>query len=477
MYILLVLKKLLKYLGVFLFASLLIIVASIPLARLERPSDLLAVENQQALAVDNVNLVTMNGGEVLHNRQLLIRDGIIEQIIPAGQAIGSSYRLIDADGAYALPGLIDMHVHAFDRKYLALTLAHGITSIRNMGGYPTHLRWKQELADGQWLGSNLYAGTPILNGKKNSNPLAHKVVTNPEEARSMVRRLHEQGWDFIKVYTRLSPPVYAAIVDEAAELDFPVAGHVPYDIVTADYRLAAPMVTLEHTEEIFQGPLNYAYDDEAVVAIARQLKEMDATITPTLMIFDHLTQIALDKHAFVDALPLQYLNPLMKFIEGRTSGARWLNATAQTRDEMIKRNAYFQAITRVLHENEVGLVLGSDSGIIFTVPGVSTHDEIALLRRAGIPNAAILRMATVNAARVLGVDHRIGTIETGKIADLVLSNTNPVTDPGSLRSPVAVIKNGQWLDATHLQQLKTSAENTSNAYFTMGRLLEFLIDG
>jgi imidazolonepropionase-like amidohydrolase len=472
-----ILKKTVKYLGILGLVILLVVCASIPLARMEHPGDLLAVNNKHALAINNVNLVTMNGDQVLMNQQILIRDGIIEQFGPAGQADSSGYRLIDANGAYLLPGLFDMHVHAFDRKYLALTLSFGVTSVRNMGGYPMHLRWKQELADGQWLGSNLYAAAPIMNGKKNSNPLAHKVVTEPEKARAMVRRYHEQGWDFVKVYTRLSPPVYSAIIDEAAKLDFPVAGHVPYQVVETDYRLAAPMVTLEHTEEIFQGPLDYAYDDDAVIAIARQLKEMNATVTPTLLIFDHLTQIAREKQAFVDTLPLHYLNPFMRFVEGHTSGARWLNASDKTRDAMEKRNTFFQEITRVLHDNDVNLVLGSDSGIIFAVPGLSTHDEIALLSQAGLANHAILRMATLNAARALGVDDRFGSVEEGKIADLVMTEVNPLTDLGALRAPFAVVKNGQWLGRAELQQLKTSAENPSNAYFTFGRLLEFVFGG
>ena len=252
---------------------------------------------------------------------------------------------------------------------------------------------------------------------------------------------------------------------------------MPYEVVRYDYNLAAPMMTLEHTEEIFQGPLAYAYDDDAVEAIARQLKAMNATVTPTLMIFDHLTQICRDKQAFVDTLPLQYLNPLMRFVEARTSGARWLNADDKTRDAMEKRNTYFQAITRVLHENDVNLVLGSDAGVIFAIPGISTHDEIALLQKAGLPNEAILEMATINAARVLRVNDRLGSIEAGKVADLVMTRSNPVEDPGALRSPAAVVKNGQWLGPAELQALKDSAENPSNAYFTFGRLLEFLIGG
>ncbi len=470
-----VIKRTVKVVALLALALLLISFAAIPLARWETPDDLIAADNSQALAVDNVNLVTMTGSRYLENRQLLIRDGRIERIRPAGSAIDDVYRTIDARGAFLMPGLFDMHVHAMDRKNLVLSLAYGVTSVRNMGGYPMHLRWKRELAAGEWLGSNLFSATPTMNGKKNANPLGHKIVTDPDEARAMVRRYHEDGWDFIKAYARLEVPVYEAIIDEAARLDFPVAGHVPYPVVEADYRLAEPMVTLEHTEDIFQGPLAYQYDDEAVVAIAETLDEMNATITPTLMIFDHLTRLAREKQAFLDELPLETLNPMMRLFVDKTAGSRWLNASEPLQDSLEKRNEYFQHITRVLHETGVTLVLGTDWGAIYAIPGSSTHDEIELLQRAGLPVEAILAMGTINAARVLRVDDRLGTIEEGKVADLVLVEQNPLEEPGGLRRPLAVVKNGQWLDADDLERLEQSAANPSSIYLTAGRVLEFVL--
>jgi hypothetical protein len=464
-----------KYLGLLVLAFALVLAASIPLARMESPDDLVAADNAQPLAIDNVNLVTMSGDAVLLSRQLLLRDGRIERIGVAGETVADDYRRIDANGAFLMPGLFDMHVHPMDRKNLVLSLAYGVTTVRNMGGYPMHLRWKRELADGEWLGSSLFTATPTMNGKRNANPLGHKIVTDPDEAREMVRRYHADGWDFIKAYARLDVPVYEAIIDEAGTLDFPVAGHVPYPVVEFDYGLAAPMVTLEHTEDIFQGPLGYQYDDEALAAIATQLKDMNATITPTLMIFDHLTQLAREKQAFMDALPLEYLNPMMRRFVDSTAGARWLGAGEQLQASLEQRNEYFQHITRVLHDTGVNLVLGTDWGAVYAIPGSSTHDEIALLQKAGLPNDAILRMATTNAARILRVEDQLGSIETGKIADLVLVRGNPLDDPGQLRQPLAVVKNGQWLSRDDLDQLMQSASNTSSTYRTMGRVLEFLL--
>ncbi len=471
-----ILGKLAKVLAVILVALAIIMVASIPLARMESPDDLLPVDNAQALAIDNVHLVTLNGDEILMHRQLLVRDGVIVDIRAAGSAVDSDYRRIDGDAAYVTPGLFDMHVHAMDRKYLALSLAYGVTSVRNMGGYPMHLRWKRELAAGDWLGSNLFTASPTMNGRKNANPLGHKVFTEPEKARGAVRDYQSQGYDFIKVYARLEVDVYKAIIEEAATLDFPVAGHVPYPVVEADYRLAAPLATVEHAEDIYQGPLDYQYDDAALEAIAAELREMDATVTPTLMIFDHLTGIAAGKQDYVASLPLDYLNPAMRMFTDRTSGARWLDAGPKLVASLEKRNAFFQTITRVLHESGVNLVLGSDAGVIYAAPGIATHHEIDLLAVAGLPPVDILRMATINAARALRVADRYGSIDVGKVADLVFTIDNPMDDLTTLRAPLAVVKNGQWLDQEDLDALKRSARNPSGAYLTMGRMLEFVLD-
>ena len=201
---------------------------------------------------------------------------------------------------------------------------------------------------------------------------------------------------------------------------------------------------------------------------------MRATLTPTLLIFDHLTQIARHKQAFVDSLELQYLNPFMRFVEAKGSVSRWLNASNDLRDSLEKRNAFFQRLTLALHEAGVNMVAGSDSGVLYAIPGQATHDEIALLKQAGLPTDAILEMATIEAARVLRVDDRLGTIEVGKVADLVVTLENPLVEPGRLREPVAVIRNGQWLDQSTLRALRESATHPSNMYYTFGRLLEFV---
>lgn len=471
------LRKIFLYLLATLFLAVIVVLAAIPLARIITPNDLVQASDDQPLALDNVHVVDVTSGEVIRDRQVLLRDGQVESITAAGVAADSAYRRIDAGGAFLSPGLIDMHIHAMDRKYLVVSLAHGVTSVRNMGGYPMHLRWRAELARGDWLGSNLYSASPTLNGRRNSNPLAHKVVTDPAAARERVRRYHAEGWDFIKSYARLEVDVYTAIREEAAALQFDVAGHVPYPVVEADYRLATGMASIEHAEDIFQGPLDYQFDTVALAATVATIKNMQVHYTPTLTIFDHLVQIANRKQDFLDGLELQPVNPMMRFFTDQTDGKRWLTASQKLADYLAREYEFLELTTRSLYEAGVPLLVGSDCGVLYAVPGVSTHTEMRLMRDTGIPDAAVLRMATIDAARVLGVGDSLGTIEVGKTADLLLSAGNPLDDISALQAPLAVVKGGAWLAEPELAELKRSANNPSSFYLTFGRMLEFLFFG
>jgi imidazolonepropionase-like amidohydrolase len=466
--------RLTKYTLLLAVLVTLTVLVSIALARMERPDDLPVADNSQAIAIDNVHLIAMSGGEpVVEDQQVLVRNGVIEAILDAGSEVSAEFRVIDGRGGYLLPGLFEMHAHPIDRKYLALHLAHGVTSLRNMGGFPMHLRWREELVNGEWLGSNLFTASPTVGGETYSDPLTHKIVTDPAEVRTMVRRFKLEGWDLIKIYSGLSADVYEALIDEAQAIGLPVAGHVPYSVVAKDYALAQPMATLEHVEEIFQGPMSHQFDDERLASIAAQLKDMNATVTPTLAVVEHLTRLCTEKTAFLETIPLEFLNPLGKFFTDQTSGARWLAADEATCANNARRYAYFRRIVEVLHRHGVNMVLGSDNGAIYTIPGRDTLEEVKLMNQSGVPMHDVLRMATINSARSLGVENRLGSLEVGKEADMVLVSANPLSDVQVLERPMAVIKRGQWLGEDAINALKASARNPSSFLLTLGRVLEF----
>jgi hypothetical protein len=209
-------RRLLIYTGIALISGLLILGLSVPVSIYEMPDDLLIVDNDHPIALDNASIVDVINGRIIRSQKILIRDGKIETIQPAENraALDPEFTRIDLKGAFVSPGLFDMHVHIHDRKYLGLYLAYGVTTVRNLRGLPMHLRWKQEISSGEWLGSNLITSSPVLDGEKYSH-LLQEVVTSPGTARELVIKYKADGYDLIKAYGFLDADVYEAIVDEA----------------------------------------------------------------------------------------------------------------------------------------------------------------------------------------------------------------------------------------------------------------------
>jgi hypothetical protein len=454
----------------------LILGLSVPVSIYEMPDDLLIVDNDHPIALDNASIVDVINGRIIRSQKILIRDGKIETIQPAENraALDPEFTRIDLKGAFVSPGLFDMHVHIHDRKYLGLYLAYGVTTVRNLRGLPMHLRWKQEISSGEWLGSNLITSSPVLDGEKYSH-LLQEVVTSPGTARELVIKYKADGYDLIKAYGFLDADVYEAIVDEAAGLDFPVAKHGTVPVEGLDYSSIQNLQSLEHVEDLFQGPLNFEFDESQIEKEVEKLAAIDAVVTPTLATFEHLTRLSTEKEAFVASLPLNTLNPLYARIFRESTVQRWLDAAPEQGEFNQREMAFLQTIVKEMDRQGIKMLLGSDGGTMYMPAGLSTHDELRLMQESGLSPQAVLQSATKNAAEALGIAEQTGAVEPGKIADLVITSESPLDDVSALANPLAVVKYGQWLGQSELDALLTSGQNPSSLYVSVGRLLEDLL--
>jgi hypothetical protein len=236
-----------------------LILVAIPVSIYEMPEDLRPVDHTEDIVLVNANYVDVLMGQIIRNKQIHLSKGRIVSIGEKTSIPNQHARVIDLHGKYVVPGLFDMHVHLHDRKYLALYLAHGVTSVRNMRGLPMHLRWKAELKRGDWLGSNLYTSSPVLDGEKYAHVL-QQVVMSPTKARELVKKYKNDGYDLIKAYGYLDKEVFEAISDEAKRLNFPIAKHGPNPIDGLAMQSNSGLQSLEHVEDIFQGPLQFSFD-------------------------------------------------------------------------------------------------------------------------------------------------------------------------------------------------------------------------
>lgn len=450
----------------------LLLAASIPASVMVKPASLPTVEVPEALLITNANVVDVRAGTILPGRHILVEQGKVSRI--SEDHPGGGVPEIDINGAFVAPGLVDMHVHVHDRKDLVTNLAYGVTAVRNLRGFPAHLRWRQELRDHDWLGATLFVSSPVLDGPKYAHAL-QQVVNNPDHARFLVNHYQQSGYDLLKVYGYLAPDVYEAVMDQASLIGMPVAKHGPYSPTEEPFKWLETVQSLEHVEDILQGPLNRQFDTDALRDYVEEIRKIRPYITPTLATFDHLTQLSTDKQAFVDRIPLQQLNPFFKWLYGMASVERWLQAGSEHAERNTQELDFLKHIARSLSDNGIPLLTGSDAGTMYMTAGISTHIEMQLMQDAGISDEKIIRYATLNAARAMQLDHEYGAVEPGRWADFIITAENPLDNIRNLQKPLSVVKRGQFIDRKSLDELLELADNPAGFYIGMGILLEDIV--
>jgi len=386
----------------------------------------------------------MTGEGLVEGVTVVVKDGFIDAIVDADEAtIAANTTVIDGTGCYLIPGLADMHVHFFPTDAL-LFLANGVTLVRNMWGSPLELFLKEAYANGLMLGPELWTAGPLLEGDPPIWQIAlrpAKVVTTPEQGRQAVLDTIAAGYDAVKVYSRLLPEVFAAILETANENDFPVWGHVPFaiDVVTA---ANAGLRSNEHLTEysILGDP-----SDEISATIENEMWNC-----PTLAVWDmvnRLEEILLDLPSVEG---LQYVHDLVKALAWEPNVEGILNAEEEAR---LPVASFFPTVLS-LYQAGGHLLVGTDANAAYIVPGFSIHEELRLfVEGVGLPPYEVLRMATYNAAQFLGITDRVGTIEEGKEADLVLLTANPLEDINNTKSRVGVMVDGRWYTNEELFQM------------------------
>ncbi|WFL77792.1 amidohydrolase family protein [Altererythrobacter arenosus] len=442
--------------------------------------------------ISNIHIIDVERGETSQLTNLRIRDGVIAAIDP-NLAPVEGERVTEGAGGYLVPGFWDMHVHTFQsspQMHLPLWVANGVTSVRDLMDCPEEedsliacvedkRRWNNESAEGRLAAPHLV--------ETGSYYLENPDMT-PAEAVARVRLYKKRGLDAIKVYNRLRPDSYFAAADEAQSRGLRLVGHLP-KAVSLPEAIEAGQISFEHARvlprhcfdrveawrkgelddlsdtaltELFVTGYDPARCDEAIAALA----SAEAWIVPT-----HTTREE-DARAtdpdFIDDPRLAYLDPL----------SRWAynDDLSGTRDrypgERGKRalNADFDHglhLTSQAHDGGVGILVGTDT----VIGGFRYHDEMAHLIRAGLTTAEVLRAATIDAARYVGLEDATGSVTVGKRADLVLLSDNPLQNIDNTRTIRAVFQNGRLYDRERLDDMLAFVRGQARAPHNWAKLL------
>ncbi len=382
---------------------------------------------------------------------------------------------IDGRGMYLMPGLVDMHVHAHSPQDMALFVAKGVTTVRNMRGSPAHLAFRRLIAEGRLLGPTLYTCGPILDGVPPTGESA-TVVETEQEARELVAEQKDAGYDCIKIYTRLSRPIYKEILKTAKEYGIPVAGHVPSD-VGLDLALVMGQNSIEH----LTGYLGAIEDDETgqpskgpktikeseIPFVVEATAKYEVWNCPTLVVQQNYAS-ATEKRKAEENPELSYVPPVRLAMWDPAREPRFQGTDFQA----IKRGVtMLKKIIQSLHKEGAGILLGTDAPSRFVVPGFSAHRELKNLVDAGLTPSEALKAATLNAAIFLKADSEFGTVTPGKRADLILVKADPLKDISNTEKLAGVMLRGKWFPESELnaimQNVQKSFQPPANRFSAM----------
>jgi hypothetical protein len=407
-----------------------------------------------AIVVTDVAVIDGTGAPPRAGMVVVVREHRIAALGPMGRvAVPGDARVVDGRGRYLIPGLWDMHVHLGDATEAALPVfvAFGITGVRDMGSQSLESlrRWRVEALTGRRVGPRIVACGPILDG--GDYPDNRVLVRSDAEARRAVDALATAGADFIKVHEHLSRETYFAAAAEARRLGVPFAGHIP----SGDM---APLVTAIEASDVGQACIEHlnfvpfgegGLPPDVIAAFRRNGTWVDPTLSP-YWVLAHRGAPGSEE----DALS-RYVAPSLK---RRWAAQRegWAKGPGGDFHKTLLRRR--MAAVRALRDAGVPLLAGTDVGFPSICPGSGLHDELKHLVEAGLTPMEALRAATSDAARYLGRDKELGTVELGKRADFVLLNANPLSDIRNSRRIRAVVLNGQLFDRPELDGILAGAD-------------------
>jgi imidazolonepropionase-like amidohydrolase len=423
------------------------------------------VARAKPLVLTHVSVIDGTGGDLNPDLTVVIDGDRISDIGPQARVrIPKGALIINASGKFLIPGLWDMHVHFGENgeEHFPALIANGVTSVRQMGGDGDRaIALRERVTAGSVFGPRIKATGLILESprfvqivqKITGESFAGKRigVANAEDARSAVEANVKMGADFLKIRTCASREVYLAIAAEAKRAGLPLVGHLP-DGISPIEASDAGQRSIEHGWVMLE-----TIPEDRVKEIAARLIKNDTYITPTLIAGrgfrltpdEEVLAIVDDKTGLRDTRR-KYISQSMA--DNWRKQIEMKKFETKTDWQAVKKNNI--QIFRTLHKAGVKMMAGTDLGAPLCYPGFGLHDEMELMvTEIGLTPGEALQSATRIPSEFMGLGAILGTIEKGKIADLVLLEANPLSNINNTRKISAVVVNGRLFNKTELQAL------------------------
>jgi hypothetical protein len=388
------------------------------------------------LAYTHARVLDVEGGKWLADQTVFIVGDTIKSVGPSKTAkLPEGVEIIDVQGRALIPGLWDMHAHYSDETGV-LNIASGVTTARDVGNDPDKLDdFKQRFDSGTAIGPHTIR-FGFIEGR-NEKAASSKITAETEdEAKAGVKFYLDRKYDGIKIYNSVRPELVPVIAKEAHAAKLRVTGHIPVHML-AHEAVKAGYDGIEHINMVFlnffathdtdtrdltrftlvgEKAPDFDLASKPVKDFLAVLKQRKILVDPTVNVFENLYvgqqgKIVPGLEGIVSRLPL---NQQRYFLLGALPVNEHTSRYPATFDKLL-------AMIKALYDAKVPLAVGTDN-----IPGLMLHHEMVLFARAGIPNAAVLRIATLDSARNMGMDKVTGSIKPGKRADLVLIDGDPL---------------------------------------------------
>ncbi len=427
--------------------------------------------------------VFVGNGSLIERGAVLIRNGKIAEVFgaPPGNPQELHAEIIDGAGKTVMPGLIDMHVHIgapggvysdtakyadpnAGKRRLAAYLYSGITAVRSTGDLlHDSLELRKQINSGRYLGAELFVCGPLFTAPGGhpeeflkSIPSSAQEMVRSEflrepksaaEARKQVDALKRAGVDGIKavlesgnatwgLFNRLDTGIYDGVIAEAAKNNLPSATHTGSAADVKD-AVAAGTNSVEHGSMV----------DSIPASLFTEMKRKQIAYDPTLSVYEAVVAQKSGDATLLDRSLLQQVGPADLLVATRkllekgkhepVSG--WNSVLERIKDNLLRA-----------YRTEVMLIAGSDAGNVLVIHGPTVQHELELWVRAGLPAAIALEAATYNAAQVLRASERIGLVQKGRDATLILLDGNPLQDISVTEHINAVYFRGEHIDRSGL---------------------------
>ena len=408
-----------------------------------------------AVAFTHVNVVPMDSERVLRDQTVLVEQGRIRRLGPAGEVpIPADVTTVDGAGKYLMPGLAEMHGHMpggeVEEMVMFLYVANGVTTVRGMLGLDGHMELRRKANAGEIVAPTLYLAGPSFNDNS---------VSSPEQAAQKVRTQKAQGWDLLKIHPGLTVPEYDAMAMTAHEVGIRFGGHVPAD-VGLEHAIRMGQETFDHLDgfieylNAFDEPIDRVSLDELVTMV----KDAGAWVVPTLVLWDvgiigRGDAQTMAKYPEMRYWPKRNIPGVVEGVEGwirrHAGGARQAQADPAAADLWADNRL---EVLRALSDGGVGILMGTDSPQIFSVPGFSLHREMRAMAEAGLSPYEILVTGTRAVGEYFRRSDTFGTVAVGRRADLILLNSNPLDDVGNVADRAGVMVRGRWYPEAYIQE-------------------------